>query len=179
MRTSTPPSSLPPSTPSDTSSPPSLMASTPKIRTKPKGQGGFAAWYDRVASFNIETLFVKKKEPGPPRTIFVNEDLPQDYFDVKGKVKKENVYSSNQVVTSKYTFITFLPRNLLEQFRRIANMCVLLTFSLCLSSEVTFAQFLLGYCYPAVLPSVQHHLTRTCHIATHSGPRHHCGQRRL
>ncbi len=32
------------------------------------------------------------------------------------------MYSSNQNVTSKYTVITFLPRNLLEQFRRVANV---------------------------------------------------------
>jgi phospholipid-translocating ATPase len=39
-------------------------------------------------------------------------------------VKKDHVYTTNQVVTSKYTIITFLPRNLLEQFRRIANVYV-------------------------------------------------------
>lgn len=100
------------------------MAPTPKLKTKPKGSGGIVAWYERVAAFNIESLFVKKREPGPPRTVYVNEDLPQDYFDVKGKVKKENVYNSNQVVTSKYTFVTFLPRNLFEQYRRIANVYV-------------------------------------------------------
>jgi phospholipid-translocating ATPase len=32
------------------------------------------------------------------------------------------VYPTNQVITSKYTIITFLPRNLLEQFRRVANI---------------------------------------------------------
>lgn len=43
-------------------------------------------------------------------------------MDKKGKVKKEHMYHTNQVVTSKYTVLTFLPRNLLEQFRRIANV---------------------------------------------------------
>jgi phospholipid-translocating ATPase len=32
------------------------------------------------------------------------------------------VFESNQVLTSKYNIITFLPRNLLEQFRRVANI---------------------------------------------------------
>lgn len=32
------------------------------------------------------------------------------------------IYQSNQVLTSKYNIITFLPRNLLEQFRRVANV---------------------------------------------------------
>ncbi|KAI0958077.1 hypothetical protein AcW1_006256 [Taiwanofungus camphoratus] len=79
-------------------------------------------WYDKVSNVNIEALFSKPREPGPPRTVFVNQDLPQDYYDVKGRVKKEYTYSSNQVITSKYSVLTFLPRNLLEQFRRVANV---------------------------------------------------------
>ncbi|GAA5868490.1 hypothetical protein JCM8547_006290 [Rhodosporidiobolus lusitaniae] len=31
-------------------------------------------------------------------------------------------FDSNQVLTSKYNIVTFLPRNLLEQFRRVANI---------------------------------------------------------
>ncbi|KAG8938615.1 hypothetical protein FRC04_008144, partial [Tulasnella sp. 424] len=50
----------------------------------------------------------------------VNENLPEDAYE-KGKVKTSWVYPANQVVTSKYTVITFLPKNVLEQFRRIAN----------------------------------------------------------
>ena len=67
----------------------------------------------------------QEKNLRPPRTVFINENLPDDYFDNKHRVKKEHVYSSNQVITSKYTIITFLPRNLLEQFRRVANVYVL------------------------------------------------------
>ncbi|KAI0273495.1 hypothetical protein BC834DRAFT_1024630 [Gloeopeniophorella convolvens] len=87
---------------------------------------GFVAWYDRlISSFSIEDLFVRKRPPGPPRTIFINEPLPEDYYDHKQKVPKvlkEYQYPSNQIITSKYTLVTFLPRNLLEQFRRIANI---------------------------------------------------------
>lgn len=67
-------------------------------------------------------MFITKRKPSPARSIYVNEPLPADYIDKKGKVKKENVYHTNQVVTSKYTILTFLPRNLLEQFRRVANV---------------------------------------------------------
>ncbi|OSD08296.1 phospholipid-translocating P-type ATPase [Trametes coccinea BRFM310] len=81
----------------------------------------FSVWYNKFVDWNVESLFAKRREPGPPRTVFVNEPLPDDYFDHKHRVKKEHVYSSNQVITSKYTVITFVPRNLLEQFRRIAN----------------------------------------------------------
>jgi len=87
-----------------------------------------SGWYSRLAAFNVEDLFDSKREPGPPRKVFVNQDLPQDYYDHRARVKKEAIYTSNQVITSKYTIFTFVPRNLLEQFRRIANMWV---FSLC------------------------------------------------
>ncbi|KAJ3502675.1 hypothetical protein NLJ89_g8782 [Agrocybe chaxingu] len=83
---------------------------------------GFASWYARLADFNVETLFSRKRPPGPPRTVFVNEPLPEDYLDSRGRVRPDRRYTTNQVITSKYTLITFLPRNLLEQFRRIANM---------------------------------------------------------
>lgn len=79
-------------------------------------------WYARAAAFNVEDLFNRKREPGPPRTVFVNQSLPQTYYTKKRKVKKDAVYVSNQVITSKYTIFTFIPRNILEQFRRVANM---------------------------------------------------------
>ncbi|KAJ3734877.1 phospholipid-translocating ATPase [Lentinula guzmanii] len=82
----------------------------------------FTEFYTKLTAFNVENLFVKKRKSGPPRTIFINEDLPRDYWDNKGKIKPEYVYTTNQVITSKYTILTFLPRNLLEQFRRVANV---------------------------------------------------------
>lgn len=86
-------------------------------------QGKVARAYERMADWKIEDLFSgKKKEPGPRRTVFINENLPEDHFDNKGRVRKEHIYATNQVITSKYTILTFLPRNLLEQFRRVANV---------------------------------------------------------
>jgi len=85
---------------------------------------GFAAWYARVANFKLEYLFTRHPGPGAPRSIFFNQNLPDSYFDPKGRPKKEHIFPTNQVISSKYTIITFLPRNLLEQFRRIANMYV-------------------------------------------------------
>jgi phospholipid-translocating ATPase len=82
----------------------------------------FTRWYAKLAAFKLEDLFSKKREPGPRRTIFVNEDLPADFYDPHARVKPEHIYSTNQVITSKYTLVTFLPRNLLEQFRRVANV---------------------------------------------------------
>ena len=90
------------------------------------------AWYTKLADFNVESLFARRREPGPPRTVYVNHPLPDDYYDPKKKHKvlKQHVYASNQVITSKYTIITFLPRNLLEQFRRIANIFFLIALSI-------------------------------------------------
>ena len=79
-------------------------------------------WCARLVSFKVEDLFSGQRYPGPPRTVLVNQSLPGSFFDVKEKVKSEHVYPSNQVITSKYSLITFLPRNLFEQFRRIANL---------------------------------------------------------
>lgn len=63
----------------------------------PSKRNRFLEFYTKLASFNVENLFVNKRKPGPPRTIFVNADLPQDYWDNKGKAKPEHVYNTNQV----------------------------------------------------------------------------------
>ncbi|KAL1664577.1 hypothetical protein GGF50DRAFT_101685 [Schizophyllum commune] len=81
-----------------------------------------SGWYTKVSDFNVESLFSRKREPGPKRSVYVNQPLPDDYRDHKGRIKKEHTYATNQVISSKYTIITFLPRNLLEQFRRVANV---------------------------------------------------------
>ncbi|KAG6839833.1 hypothetical protein C0991_011212 [Blastosporella zonata] len=80
------------------------------------------SWFSRVADFKVESLFSQKRRNAPKRTIYVNENVPENYFDRKRKPIPQYTYTSNQVITSKYTIITFLPRNLLEQFRRIANL---------------------------------------------------------
>jgi phospholipid-translocating ATPase len=81
-------------------------------------------WYEKAAAFNVETVFSRKRPSAPRRTIFVNENLPVEYLDPKGRVLKDYVYDTNQVITSKYTVLTFAPRNILEQFRRVANVSV-------------------------------------------------------
>ncbi|TFL07331.1 hypothetical protein BDV98DRAFT_599642 [Pterulicium gracile] len=83
---------------------------------------GIGAWYARVADFSVESLFARKARVKPPRTVFVREPLPDHYFDKKGKPTLDRTYASNQIISSRYSLITFLPRNLLEQFRRIANV---------------------------------------------------------
>ncbi|KAF8447755.1 hypothetical protein L210DRAFT_940528 [Boletus edulis BED1] len=77
---------------------------------------------EAVAAFNVESLFSRKRSSAAPRTVYVNQPLPDHFFDHKRRPVKAHVPPTNQVISSKYTIITFLPRNLLEQFRRIANL---------------------------------------------------------
>ncbi|CAI7795274.1 unnamed protein product [Closterium sp. NIES-53] len=68
----------------------------------------------------LRSLF-RKKDPGPCRVLFVNDSEGNDEFG----------FSSNRIYTTKYTWYTFLPRGLFEQFRRVANLYFL--FHACVS----------------------------------------------
>ncbi|KAF8630454.1 hypothetical protein AX17_005431 [Amanita inopinata Kibby_2008] len=83
----------------------------------------FQRLHQRLAAFNVASLFTRKRPPGQPRTVYVSHpSLPPEYLDHRGRPKAEHVYTPNQVITSKYNLITFIPRNLIEQFRRVANI---------------------------------------------------------
>src|SRR6266498_3831253 len=56
----------------------------------------------------------------PKRCIYVNMPLPQADLDQYGEPKTR--YAANKIRTSKYTLLTFVPKNLFEQFRRVANV---------------------------------------------------------
>ncbi|KAF8310990.1 phospholipid-transporting ATPase 1 [Clavulina sp. PMI_390] len=62
---------------------------------------------------------------GKRRDIHFNIPLPQSQLDSRGEPIVR--YARNKVRTSKYTPITFLPKNLYEQFRRVANIFFLAT----------------------------------------------------
>lgn len=67
----------------------------------------------------------KKKSTFPTasterRTIYVNMDIAPEDLDDYGQPNKS--YISNKINTAKYTWYTFLPKNLFEQFRGIANL---------------------------------------------------------
>jgi phospholipid-translocating ATPase len=55
------------------------------------------------------------------RNIYVNMELPSSEFDDNGKQIKHH-YASNRVRTAKYTPLTYIPKNLFEQFRNVANL---------------------------------------------------------
>jgi phospholipid-translocating ATPase len=102
----------------------STTSATPLV-AKSKRQN--ISWFDRyltqpLAKLSPANLLSRRRAPAPARSIYINDPLPGDFFDNKGHLLKTRRYDSNQNVTSKYTILTFLPRNLLEQFRRIANI---------------------------------------------------------
>lgn len=55
------------------------------------------------------------------RNIYVNMKLPPAEYDHKGRQIHHN-YASNRVRTAKYTPLSFVPKNLFEQFRNVANL---------------------------------------------------------
>ncbi|KAI9488071.1 hypothetical protein BDB00DRAFT_792173 [Zychaea mexicana] len=48
-------------------------------------------------------------------------DLPATEFDEKGR-RKQKINISNRIRTAKYTPLSFIPKNLFEQFRNVANL---------------------------------------------------------
>ncbi|SNX84933.1 related to DNF1 - protein transporter [Melanopsichium pennsylvanicum] len=88
----------------------------------------FTALRAKFANFSLdpETVFKKERPPPAPRSVYFNEPLPEQAFDHKGKPQYPYVFASNQVLTAKYTIYNFVFKNLLEQFRRVANLFFLL-----------------------------------------------------
>ncbi|WVQ68754.1 uncharacterized protein L199_006963 [Kwoniella botswanensis] len=101
--------------------------STSKTPLVPRSKKHQPSWYRRniarpLSKLNPSKLFHPGKQSLSSRSIYINEELPSEFYDKKGKLLKNKKYPTNQNVTSKYTIITFLPRNLFEQFRRVANI---------------------------------------------------------
>ncbi|KAI9029999.1 hypothetical protein CLU79DRAFT_695464 [Phycomyces nitens] len=55
------------------------------------------------------------------RNIYVNTKLPQSEYDHKGRIIDRH-YANNRIRTAKYTLVSFVPKNLFEQFRNVANL---------------------------------------------------------
>ncbi|ORY05623.1 phospholipid-translocating P-type ATPase [Basidiobolus meristosporus CBS 931.73] len=62
----------------------------------------------------------RHRRSGETLQIYVNIQLPPRALNRHGLPKKQ--FPSNRIRTSKYTVFNFLPKNLFEQFRRVANM---------------------------------------------------------
>ena len=67
-----------------------------------------------------QTTVKLRKIGSDGRRVFVNLPLPKYSLNHKGHPEKK--YASNKIRTSKYTTLSFVPKNLFEQFRRPANL---------------------------------------------------------
>ncbi|GCB66302.1 hypothetical protein scyTo_0004941 [Scyliorhinus torazame] len=76
------------------------------------------AWY------KAETLCVGEENWVDSRTVYIGHREPPPGTDAYILQK----YPDNRIISSKYTFWNFIPKNLFEQFRRIANFYFLIIF---------------------------------------------------
>ncbi|KAJ2658567.1 phospholipid transporting ATPase [Coemansia sp. RSA 1200] len=77
------------------------------------------SWLSRIFSLRRRAGSKDTDELGEERTIYVNLSLPASEFDSRGRPPQ---YPANQIRTAKYTVLSFVPKNLFEQFRRAANV---------------------------------------------------------
>ena len=66
------------------------------------------------------------------RTVLVNDYESHDSAEVR--------YASNEIHTAKYTWLTFLPKNLFYQFTRIANIYFLVMMIFQMIPQITISQ---------------------------------------
>lgn len=138
------------------------MASVVPRRKPPNAVGRLL---NRLSAIDPLSIFDPSRPKSFPRTVLVNAPLPPhavsvgSRFALPGASKRKAeateaaapkkpgfgqrtipaegwIFETNQVLTSKYNIVTFLPRNLLEQFRRVANVFFLGTSCL-LQGRVT------------------------------------------
>ncbi|WAQ89996.1 hypothetical protein PtA15_11A688 [Puccinia triticina] len=77
---------------------------------------------DRLTQLDITTLFDPPTPHPLPRQLNINTPLPTHAYTHNNKPTPAWEHPSNQIRTAKYSLLTFIPRNLLEQFRRVANI---------------------------------------------------------
>lgn len=186
------------------------MPATPIPRRGP--QNAFTRRLAKLSDWELTSLFSRPYTNPYPRKVLVNVHVPPEAYTTAPKLplwsttverddgKRVKVkqglgtkdvpapgwtFQTNQVLTSKYNIVTFLPRNLLEQFRRVANIFFLgaLRFFLVLSvtALVENSSF---RCFNSardstILPSVHDRQPRSVGFAPSRCPLHHGAQRRV
>ena len=78
-----------------------------------------------MAEADVESMHVRSRVPKTTTLILINHKPVTRYGDrVEEKVVKTQ---DNQIITSKYTLLNFVPKNLFLQFRRVGNFYFLMT----------------------------------------------------
>lgn len=73
-----------------------------------------------VAKATSKAKRQKKKKPKENKTRTVHANILYD--NAKGEENPNRHYANNKIKTTKYTVLSFLPKNLFEQFHRFANV---------------------------------------------------------
>jgi len=68
---------------------------------------------------NLEEKKSSKKVATSHRRVVPNDCVS---FDISSKLHPNRHYANNKIRTTKYTLISFIPKNLFEQFHRFANL---------------------------------------------------------
>ncbi|KAJ2593864.1 hypothetical protein H4R99_005965 [Coemansia sp. RSA 1722] len=82
-------------------------------------------WHKRMAKRMRQKMSGGRSESGarkavvnlPPRKIYANTEMPEEE-----EATHAQHYCTNAIITSQYTLLNFLPKNLSRQFRRVANI---------------------------------------------------------
>ncbi|EDW82269.1 uncharacterized protein Dwil_GK25212 [Drosophila willistoni] len=95
-------------------------------------------WSEQEPQFYLKNTFLWQRRKGS-RVSTINDWLQIQIGGPEIVKKKKPPTNQNRIKSTKYTLITFLPQNLLEQFRRIANFyfLVMTIISLLIDSPVS------------------------------------------
>ncbi|KAM8917516.1 phospholipid-transporting ATPase VD [Spinachia spinachia] len=81
------------------------------------GRGWYSTPDGMPSETSMETHSSAQRDRGKRRTVFAPDDTRQQEVE-----SVFNSYKGNAICTTKYTWLTFIPMNLFEQFHRVANL---------------------------------------------------------
>lgn len=116
----------------------------------------------------------KSESKSQPRIVYINLPPPEDARDENGHLKKH--YGRNKIRTSKYTPLSFIPKNLWFQFHNIANVYFLFIIILGVGRLLEFIEMKCAY-DPTDLFNFWRFQSRSCRSASDFYPVRHRNQR--
>ncbi|ODQ63352.1 phospholipid-translocating P-type ATPase [Nadsonia fulvescens var. elongata DSM 6958] len=81
--------------------------------------------YKKTTSFSNNSDYPDSDTHKEPRKVFFNTPLPADLIEPESNLPKA-VYARNKIRTTKYTPLSFVPKNIVHQFKNVANVYFLL-----------------------------------------------------